>query len=107
MKHYIGVKHIQAEPMEKDGKAGYKVVYPDGYESWSPKDVFEEAYTPFATQEVSNFVLNMVKETLDMSSHILYMSRQTGNTKILQEMIDINPELFFFKLLTPIKDTEE
>ena len=23
---------------------GYRVRYPDGYESWSPKDVFEEAY---------------------------------------------------------------
>lgn len=25
---------------------GYRVRYPDGYESWSPKDVFEEAYRP-------------------------------------------------------------
>ena len=30
--------------MEKDGKKGYKVIYKDGYESWSPKEVFEEAY---------------------------------------------------------------
>lgn len=45
MKQYIGTKIIQAEPMVgKNGKNGYKVVYPDGYESWSPKDVFEEAY---------------------------------------------------------------
>ena len=69
---YIGTKIIHAEPayrywMEngekvivahdedkpqciKDATAcedGYKVVYaPDGYESWSPKDVFEEAYRP-------------------------------------------------------------
>lgn len=27
-------------------ESGYKVRYPDGYESWSPKDVFEEAYRP-------------------------------------------------------------
>ena len=45
MKQYIGTKIIHAEPMEKNGREGYKVVYaPDGYESWSPKDVFEEAY---------------------------------------------------------------
>lgn len=45
MKHYIGTKIVQAEPMEKNGRKGYKVVYaPDGYESWSPKNVFEEAY---------------------------------------------------------------
>ena len=60
MKQYIGTKIIKAEPAYRvDGKVfvkanivpcgyeiedGYKVVYPDGYESWSPKDVFEAAY---------------------------------------------------------------
>ena len=44
MKNYIGVKIVKAEPMKKDGKDGYKVKYKDGYESWSPKEVFEEAY---------------------------------------------------------------
>lgn len=60
MKQYIGAKIIQAERAIKvDGKVlpkgtlvadgipvehGYKVVYPDGYVSWSPKAVFEEAY---------------------------------------------------------------
>lgn len=44
MKQYMGIKMISAEPMGKDGRAGYKVVYADGYESWSPKDVFEAAY---------------------------------------------------------------
>ena len=70
MKQYIGTKIIHAEPARRywfeNGEklvvpdseenperikqaaareSGYKVVYsPDGYESWSPKDVFEEAY---------------------------------------------------------------
>lgn len=60
MKQYIGTKIIKAEPAYRvDGKVfakanivpcgykiedGYKVVYPGGYESWSPKDVFEAAY---------------------------------------------------------------
>lgn len=44
MKTYIGTKIIEAAPEPKDGQDGYKVVYPDGYESWSPKDVFEAAY---------------------------------------------------------------
>jgi len=53
MKTYIGTKVVQAEPAEKhtctdqdceEGISGYKVVYKDGYESWSPKDTFEEAY---------------------------------------------------------------
>jgi len=28
---------------------GYRVCYADGYESWSPKDVFEKAYLPMVT----------------------------------------------------------
>lgn len=60
MKTYIGTKIIKAKPMTKGDfdlyknrelKAteysvapGYLVKYPDGYESWSPKDVFEVAY---------------------------------------------------------------
>ena len=58
MKQYIGTKIIQAEPSIRGGcykgrtalsaelakEPGYRVIYPDGYESWSPKDVFEKAY---------------------------------------------------------------
>ena len=44
MKKYIGTKIIEAEPQVKDGVDGYKVKYNDGYVSWSPKDVFDEAY---------------------------------------------------------------
>lgn len=56
----IGTKTVSATPAwridgkvyPKDGQVprsmnredGYKVVYEDGYESWSPKDVFEKAY---------------------------------------------------------------
>lgn len=63
MEKYIGTKVIEAVPaIRKGGKVyekdwpipksmdpveeGYKVRYPDGYESWSPKAVFEEAYRP-------------------------------------------------------------
>lgn len=60
MNQYIGTKIIKAEPMtrgayntfrgwaipenENPADAGYRVCYPDGYVSWSPKEVFEEAY---------------------------------------------------------------
>jgi hypothetical protein len=56
MEKYLGVKLVEAEPKErykdvdyencllKNKQEGYKVVYPDGYESWSPKEIFEEAY---------------------------------------------------------------
>lgn len=63
MKKYIGTKQIEAEPMtmgeayrrgllhagrvpseSEKSKAGYYVKYDNGYESWSPKDVFEQSY---------------------------------------------------------------
>lgn len=60
MKDYIGTKMIQAKPMnrgdynkyrgwqipadENPEDEGYLVKYKDGYESWSPKEAFEEAY---------------------------------------------------------------
>ena len=64
MKKFIGTKVIMAEPMtmteaqkvlgreikpatvEEDG---YLVEYKDGYKSWSPKSVFDEAYKPAET----------------------------------------------------------
>ena len=60
MKQYIGTKIIKAKPMsrgeyniyrgwtipvdEDPADEGYLVKYSDDYVSWSPKDVFEEAY---------------------------------------------------------------
>ncbi len=74
MKTYVGTKIIQAEPMDEktwshsdanphhrigepwgEGhlpRDGYLVVYPDGYHSWSPKEVFEEAYRELNPGEV-------------------------------------------------------
>lgn len=66
MKKYIGTKEVQATPaIRKGGKVylptdpiprtfekveeGYKVVYEDGYQSWSPKDVFKKVYKPADT----------------------------------------------------------
>lgn len=43
---YIGTKQVLAWEQEKDGQPGYAIKYQDGYISWSPKDVFEEAYLP-------------------------------------------------------------
>lgn len=69
MKKYQGTKVIEAEPMtcdealsrgflpasrrdtlENEGRTdGYHVRYKDGYESWSPKDAFDESYSPCGT----------------------------------------------------------
>ena len=85
MEKYLGVKIIKAEPQfkctsdttHKDERvevlylssvdsieknqyyieAGYKVVYEDGYTSWSPKDVFEKAYKK--TENYSSIILDV------------------------------------------------
>jgi len=58
MERYIGVKLVEAELLSAEeafaqgliradyieNQDGYKVVYDDGYISWSPKEVFEKAY---------------------------------------------------------------
>lgn len=51
---FIGTKIINAVPCdawEREGDygigaPGYKVTYDNGYETWSPKDVFEQTYRP-------------------------------------------------------------
>lgn len=43
--NYIGTKIVGAMPEKaSNGAEGYRVVYKDGYTSWSPKEAFEEAY---------------------------------------------------------------
>lgn len=71
MKTYIGVKIVKAKPATKaeflaladeprkisEGNTdaeGYIVKYPDGYVSWSPKDVFEKAYRELDCKEFIN-----------------------------------------------------
>ena len=62
---YEGTKQLHATPIslgiynalrgwdipenEDPNKEGYLVVYPDGYPSWSPKEVFEESYNTIET----------------------------------------------------------
>lgn len=73
MQNYIGVKLIQAEPCKNDkGELGYKVIYDNGYESWSPKDVFEKAYLPInlshklTEEDIDRFMLASKVETKTM-----------------------------------------
>lgn len=73
MERYIGCKIIEAEPMYKleaiekgycrlnDNEKvqdqvniyGYHVKYADGYESWSPANIFEVAYRPLDSLNVT------------------------------------------------------
>ncbi len=66
MKTYIGCKIIRGEPMSHNhflvdagrptlaqNEDGYKVYYPDGYESWSPTLPFESAYREILPGEMA------------------------------------------------------
>lgn len=44
IKAYIGTKIVRAFRQAREGREGYAVIYPDGYESWSPRETFEAAY---------------------------------------------------------------
>jgi hypothetical protein len=55
MRAYIGTKIVRAYRNDKaDGNnPGYTVIYPDGYESWSPKEVFEHSYREVSVAETA------------------------------------------------------
>ena len=81
MKQFIGVKLVFAKPMfeeeaikrgfarEKHGdhvyREGYYVLYGDGYESWSPKEAFEESY-----KETSGMKFGLAIEALKKGKRV-------------------------------------
>lgn len=88
MKHYIGVKIIEAEPATKNSREGYKVKYPDGYESWSPKEQFERAYYPMGEDSskitdamVKGFIKLLESEKLDDKTTMVKGELLTGFTQ--------------------------
>ena len=79
MKNYIVTKIEKAEPMgeyeahEKGlvrgtavrgpDREGYRVVYEDGYESWSPKDTFEAC-----SREISDGEMRLIWPVVEAES---------------------------------------
>lgn len=115
LKLYIGTKMVQAEPMAKSAAVtkgwarpssegnedvpGYHVQYtnPDGstYDSWSPKDVFEQSY-----QIVENFKDRLFTAKLRLSMLIAEAeimlnsgSKFLSASHVLQELRTIKQEL--------------
>lgn len=115
LKLYIGTKMVQAEPMAKSAAVtkgwarpssegnedvpGYHVQYtnPDGstYDSWSPKDVFEQSY-----QIVENFKNRLFTAKLRLSMLIAEAEIMLNSgfkflsaSHVLQELRTIKQEL--------------
>lgn len=101
LKKYIGCKLIEAEPayrvngeilpsieLETDADAevveGYKVVYPDGYVSFSPKDVFEKAYMQvgdnisITEKNVDDFIKDKLVMTIGEKTTIVKVTLVNG-----------------------------
>lgn len=46
---------VKKEDVNHETRPGYKVTYPDGYVSWSPKEAFETAYREVTLREKALF----------------------------------------------------
>lgn len=94
-KTYTGTKTIKAMPMGKAeaekvlgksitpataGMDGYLVEYPDGYRSWSPKHVFENAYRISET-----YVDRMKIELADLNERIIKATRTINTIGAISE----------------------
>ena len=111
MKTYIGTKIIEAVPAIRKGckvyekdqpiamgmvpdEEGYKVCYPDGYESFSPKAVFEEAYRPIDSM---NFGLAIEAMKKEKKAYVLNWLAEHGIT-LDEERIDALIEAAVYEL---------
>lgn len=124
LQHYIGVKQIEARPMtlgdynahrgwkipsdEDPARPGYLVVYPDGYQSWSPKEAFEAAYLPMGVGDGSRITPAMVAgflggaETTRMGNHLVaHFSTRSGFT-IIESGACVDPKNFDVDIGTDI-----
>lgn len=120
MKKYIGTKLVEAEPAWRTetgrilpgavvecaeaARAGYRVRYPDGYESWSPKAVFEQAYLPLehdralntdepsiSAKMVEDFILETWTETLGEKTTVVRAVLRNG-FEIVESSSCVSPE---------------
>lgn len=107
MKKYIGTKEVKAEPMtygqarekgfihddafvqELSDCDGYYVVYSDGYESWTPADVFEAAYKiAEAPLDRINIEIANLREKGDKLAHFLHSDQAKELTLGTKAMLE-------------------
>lgn len=111
MKQYIGTKLIEAEPalryadgtiapanapvrLDESVKCGYKVRYADGYESFSPAEVFERAYLPLEVNgklktEAPSISAEMVERFIDHHETVTMGGKTTVVRAVLKNGFEI------------------
>lgn len=127
MEMYIGTKLVEAVPAIRKGgtvyemdqpipksmdpeEDGYKVRYADGYESWSPKDVFERSYLkltvnpklrtskPSISQEmVDDFIVAKEVSTLGDKVTVVRATLRNG-FELVESSACVSPENYDEKL---------
>lgn len=127
MKTYIGTKIIEAVPAIRKGgrvyeegqptpksmdpvEEGYKVRYPDGYESFSPKAVFEQAHLPMTVnpdlrtdapsisqQMVDDFILETWTQTMGDKTTVVRAMLRNG-FEIMESSACVSAENYDEKL---------
>lgn len=105
MSKYVGCKMVEAEHckawkdmgVHKAGEDGYKVTYPDGYVSWSPKDVFEKAYMQVGdnntiTQElVDKFIKEVHVSTVEGEAITIVRVKLINGFKMVEASACVDP----------------
>lgn len=119
MKKFLGVKIISAEPQVKMGIPadketieqlgseevaidGYKVVYADGYTSWSPADVFEEAYMP-----IDGLTFGLAIEAMKMGKCVARKGWNGKGMFIYKALPNIVPAEIVPKMVSLSDDTKK
>lgn len=97
----IGIKMVELQPMRAalavdygykidnahPDDMGYEVTYPDGYKSWSPKDVADAAYYPLSEnndgtkilkEDVENFITDVDVTTIGEKTTIVNAHTRSG-----------------------------
>lgn len=97
----IGIKMVELQPMtarEANDKGhrignhsfeeeGYEVTYPDGYKSWTPKDVADAAYYPLSEnndgtkvlkEDVENFITDVEVMTVGEKTTVVNAHTRSG-----------------------------
>ena len=100
MKKYFGTKEVMAQPMtaleainngykvgSNNPTDGYEVVYPDGYKSWSPKKVFEDAYKEVKEYKGDSGIFK-VDDSKNMFAYI--GGNKDNKSKISIGILDVN-----------------
>lgn len=85
---------------------GYEVTYPDGYKSWCPKDIADNAYfkldekndgTSITMDDVTRFVPSYKATTLGEKTTVLYAKTITG-FELVESSSCVDPKNYSQKL---------